>query len=264
MQAVKVLATLQATMSLLKQISRRIRCLTGGDHVICDGRTIPAKHLRFGGANFAKDDVFVRTGETEALRLQRECGLNANTHLLEIGCGTGRLPIGITGAIGDIASYCGVDVSEAAVDWCKRHIETPTMKFIRTNAQNARYNPSGKEHGDKLRLPFGAESFDIIYLYSVFSHLTEEDVIDYLAEFARVLSREGAVFLTAFTEDNVPQYEENPANYKQEWKGALHCVRFEKEHFETLCRNAGLQTASHSYGTETDGQSAYVLKHIKN
>lgn len=259
-----VLATLQATMSLLKRISRRIRCLTGGDHVSCAGKIIPAKHLRFGGKNFADDTVFVHTGETEALRLKRECGLNTNSRLLEIGCGTGRLPIGITSAIGEIKLYCGVDVSEAALDWCARHIETPSMRFIRINARNARYNPAGQETENKLRLPFEAKSFDVIYLYSVFSHLTEEDVSEYLAEFARVLDSEGRVFLTAFTEENVPNYEENPADYKQEWKGALHCVRFEKKYFENLCRTHGLEIASCSYGTETDGQSAYVLKRIKN
>jgi ubiquinone/menaquinone biosynthesis C-methylase UbiE len=247
--------------SVLKAISGQIKSLTGSDRVQIDGQTIPSAHLRFGGANFADDAVFLKTGQTEAKRLENDFGLNDQSRVLEIGCGTGRLPIGILSTVGDIAVYRGVDVSQTAINWCKRHIQKrhPNFRFLHINVRNDRYNPKGRKELKDNVLPFDDKSFDVIYLYSVFSHLSEEDVNEYLAEFKRVLTPGGKVFVTLFVEDDVPSFEENPSDYKQEWKGALHCVRFEKNHFESLVRKHDLTIDTLHYGTETDGQSAYYL-----
>lgn len=256
-----MLCTLQGVASLLKKISGQIRSLTGADRTMCEGWVIPGKQLRFGGKNFADDKAFLRTGQKECERLRKDFGLDWDSRLLEIGCGTGRLPIGILSVMGDIAAYAGVDVSETAVNWCKRHIERnhPVFRFLHLNMANARYNPKGKAVRGVLTLPFADKSFDIAYLYSVFSHLSEKDVVQYLAEFKRLLQAGGKVFLTAFVEESVPSFEENPKGYKQNWHGALHCVRFDRNYFESLCKQHGFTVGSMSYATETDGQSAYKL-----
>lgn len=194
--------------------------------------------------------------------MQEWCGLQGESAILDIVCGTGRLAIGIASALGSVREYRGVDVSETAIDWCARHITPfrPAFRFLWINARNERYNPHGKTIAAEFRLPFANTSFDVIHLYSVFSHMRSADVRTYMREFNRLLKPDGSVFLTAFVEEGVKDEEENPQGYHMEWRGALHCIRFSLPFFTHLAEEAGLHIARHSHGTETDGQSAFVLQ----
>lgn len=248
-------------MPLLTSFARGIFGLLSPETVAFEGQILPARRLRFGGVHFQSDAAFLHSGQAEAKRLQEWCGLSAQSRILDIGCGTGRLPVGILATVGAIAGYTGVDVSEAAIRWCRRHIETrhPSFRFLLTDVKNDRYNPKGEEMGETFSLPLPSSSFDIISLYSVFSHMEERDVRIYLREFRRLLRPEGKVFLTAFVEENVPPVSVNPPDYRMEWKGALHCVRFDKRHFQTLAAGEGFSIVRFDYATETDGQSALLL-----
>ena len=118
-------------MSFLRSIIRATR----KDSILLDGSVIPIADMRFGGANFKDDKDFLETAKKEAKRLMDDCSINKENAVLDIGCGTGRLPIGLLRTIGEKIQYTGVDVSEAAIAWCKRHIEKkhPAYKFIRIN-----------------------------------------------------------------------------------------------------------------------------------
>ena len=108
--------------------------------------------------------------------------------------------------------------------------------------ENTRYNPDGAASDSDFSFPFGDAEFDLITLYSVFTHMLTDGVRTYLKEFDRLLRPEGRIFLTAFLEDNVPDVEENPEGYLgREWKGALHCVRYEREFFQGLLDEAGFK-----------------------
>ncbi|MDA1209169.1 MAG: class I SAM-dependent methyltransferase [bacterium] len=247
--------------SVLKRLIRPILRITKPDSTMYDGVTIPIADMRFGGQNFNNDADFVITAEKESLRLIDDFGLTKESALLEIGCGTGRLPIGIMRTIGKVKKYEGIDVSDAAIDWCKRHIEAhhPEFQFTRINVKNDRYNPDGSIISEEFRLPIANGSYDIIYLYSVFSHMELEDCVLYLKEFKRVLKPGGKVFLTTFIEENVPKFEVNPKDYRTDWKGALHCVRFDKMFFKQLISQYGFQIDAFHYAKETDGQSGVYL-----
>ena len=55
---------------------------------------------------------------------------------------------------------------------------------------------------------------------------------------------------------------ENPEGYGPlEWLGRLHCVRYDRAHYESLVAATGLAVDRFEYGRETDGQSMYVLRH---
>jgi cyclopropane fatty-acyl-phospholipid synthase-like methyltransferase len=233
----------------------------GRDSVACDGTAIPVRRLRFGGEHFARDEDFLQSGTREADRLVRELGLSRDSRLLEIGCGPGRLVIGILRRVGDLAMYRGLDVDAAAIRWCKRHIESahPNFRFELLDLANPRYNPTGTQMDDGFRLELDDCSFDFVYLYSVFSHLLAEDVRVYLREFRRVLVNDGRVFLTAFVEEEVADVSVNPQGYRREWTGPLHCVRYDRAFFERLVGEAGFRVERFVHGQETDGQSAIYL-----
>ncbi len=245
-----------AVTTAIRRFLRRIR----PDAVCVEGSILPVRSMRFGGANFAEDHTFLRSAEAEAERLIRNFGLTRGSHLLEIGCGTGRLPIGILRKVGEIALYRGVDVSEAAVQWCERHIARchPNYRFLHLDMQNARYHPRGKKADSSVELPFEDAAFDIIYAFSVLTHLSEEDIRWYLREWERLLRPTGKIFFTAFVAESVPSVSVNPGEYKQQWKGALHCVRFEKEFFEKMIEEHGFRIDRCSFEAEADEQTGYA------
>jgi SAM-dependent methyltransferase len=150
---------------------------------------------------------------------------------------------------------------ERSILWCKKHIQPvhPKFQFLHTDVWSERYNPKGAKPGATFRLPFDDQSLDIIYLYSVFSHMLTDDVRIYAGEFKRVLASGGSVFLTAFVEDNVPDVVENPVGYKMAWDSVLHCVRYNAAFLKQVFADAGFQISNFVYGQETDGQSAIYL-----
>lgn len=230
--------------------------------VTVEGVSVPPSSIRLGGHNFSADRDFLDSARSEAKRLAQEFGADPSTRILEIGCGVGRLPIGL-GAIGLRSSnYTGVDVDQGSVLWCRRNVDLDGAEFVHLNLANARYNPGGKEIDDRLRLPFEDGSTDVIYLYSVFSHMEGDDVQAYLNEFSRILGRDGRVFLTAFLEEGVEPVSVNPEGYGEfpgEWSGELHCVRFSRDYFQSMVDAAGLSILRLDQGQETDGQTGVYL-----
>lgn len=246
-----------------RQLGRLVHAL-GGETVRYNGVVLPAPHLRFGGPEFRDDEYFLRSAREEADRLMKRLGMTKESRLLDVGCGVGRLPIGILSSLEEVPLYWGLDVSERSVRWCQRHIEShhANFRFLHLDVQNARYRPAGHPIDQDFRLPGSAGSFDIVYLYSVFSHMLTADVKAYLSEFSRLVVAGGRVFLTAFVEQGVPQVLVNPTDYRMAWHGSLHCVRYDREFFEGLIADAGFRADDFEHGVETDGQSGIYLTRL--
>jgi len=193
------------------------------------------------------------------MRLTTRLGFRRDTPILDLGCGTGRLATGILTTIGHAEHYRGVDVSERAIRWCERFItrDHRGFVFLHTDVRHERYNPDGKNALEGFRFPFADAEFEIVYAYSVFSHMRDPDVRLYLDEVQRVTSPTGRLFFTAFAEEDVPDVMENPPNYRVDWGGTpLHCVRYNRKFLEGLVVMAGFGVDRFDYATETNGQSA--------
>ncbi len=223
------------------------------------GVKLPPTVYRMGGAHFRQDDAFVASAVAEVGRLEDEIGLSSESRLLDWGCGAGRLAVGIVEKLGRIDLYHGVDVQQHLIDWAQRHLgDRPGFTFTHVDLANPRYNPGGS---DARTIPGATSDHDGFYAFSVFSHLMDEDTAAYLGEVARLLKPGGRAFVTAFVEDGVPDVEENPRGYGPlEWSGPLHCVRFERQFFEAMVRDAGLEIDRLDHGQEKDGQSLYILR----
>lgn len=214
------------------------------DSVHYKGVDLPPKNLRPCGSNFQDDEFYLESGKREAGRLAENLGLSTDNCLLDVGSGPGRLAIGILERVGEIRRYCGVDVNEDYARWGWKHITSrhPNFQFLHIDVENTRYNPDGVRTDTDFAFPFGDEEFDTICLYSVFTHMLTDGVRAYLKEFQRILRPDGNIYLTAFLEEGVPEVEENPVGYLgREWKGALHCVRYDRDFFERLLNEAGFR-----------------------
>ncbi len=210
-----------------------------------------------GGAHFMDDEEFIATAANDVVRLTTLASLTVDSRLLDWGCGAGRLAVGIREVYGRIADYHGVDVQKPLIDWASANLAGPGFRFTCLDLANERYNPDGS----RVRsLGTGPSSVDVAYAYSVFSHLLAADTAAYLGLLSSALEPGGRALITCFVEDGVPDCVENPEGYGPlEWKGRLHCVRYDRAYFERLVDEAGLQVAGFEYGGETDGQSLYML-----
>ncbi len=219
---------------------------------------LPPSKYRMGGKHFKNDKAFIRTSVKDVKRLEKYCGLNTESAVLDWGCGAGRLAIGIKEHLKSIRDYHGVDVQRELIDWCQVNLAGPGYRFTFVDVSNERYNPDGSP---ERTLSAEAHSVDVFYAYSVFSHMNAADTAGYLEILGHTLTTTGKAFVTCFVEEDVPDWEENPAGYGPlEWKGRLHCTRFSRQYFESLVNSGGLAVDRYEYGRETDGQSLYILR----
>ena len=136
-------------------------------------------------------------------------------HILDFGCGCGRTlryllphvngaspgsadstggPTGNpTGPVRPETTITGVDVNERAIAWCQDHLAPARF-------QTNHVVPP---------LPFAKRSFDLIYSISVFTHLAEENHLQWIAELRRVCCPGGMVILTKHGEHALQRLKES-------------------------------------------------------
>lgn len=155
----------------------------------------PPRRLNFvGSANFiAVGDEFLR-------HLQNLSGVRNDERILDIGCGIGRIAIPLTKYLSSRGSYEGFDIDLRGIHWCERHLTPrfPNFHFQHANIYNKFYNRHGNIAAKDFRFPYPDASFDFAFAASVFTHMLENDITQYLSELRRVLKPEGHYLITFF------------------------------------------------------------------
>lgn len=139
------------------------------------------------GAEFL--DHFVRLGK-----------LTPDDRVLDVGCGVGRMAASLAGYLSSRGSYEGFDVVPSGVQWCQAHI-TPrhaNFQFRTVDLFNKTYNPRGTVAAEDFAFPYPSDSFDFVFMTSVFTHMMPNAVERYLRETVRVLRRGRRSLITWF------------------------------------------------------------------
>lgn len=148
---------------------------------------------------FIGDGDFRKQGEEFFRYFVDLGGLQPNHKILDVGCGIGRMAIPLTRFLTS-SSYEGFDIIHRGVKWCNKTISTryPNFHFQLADVYNKWYNPAGKYSASEYQFPFADESFDFVFLTSVFTHMLPADLKNYFSEITRVLKRKGKTLVTYF------------------------------------------------------------------
>lgn len=156
-------------------------------------RSAPPKDALWRGA--AGDFGPQATKWHETFRLL--CDLKPHHHVLEIGCGAGRMAAPFVSFL-TTGLYLGVDISEEAIAWAQTHVGSANISFTHLDFRNPHYRQDRGADATIARLPFEDRSFDFVFLASVFTHLTSSEVKNYVSETARLLRTGGYALSTYF------------------------------------------------------------------
>jgi ubiquinone/menaquinone biosynthesis C-methylase UbiE len=135
-------------------------------------RKLKARYPIDQAMNLAVGGNYDEIGKTE-LEIVRFAGLCNGMHLLDLGCGSGRLASKV-GADLDIA-YLDIDVVQALLDHAKAN-SPPHFRLLRNCT---------------LSIPLSDDSVDTICAFSLFTPLLHAETFLYLEECRRVLKPDG-------------------------------------------------------------------------
>lgn len=145
---------------------------------------------------------FVRSAQRLIERLPPEVRLS-DVRILDLGCSCGRLAHALRQRLGS-GSYCGLDIDRVTIDWARRHLQAadPRFAFHLADIHSDVYNPAATTSAAAFVFPFGDRSFDTAIAYSLFTHLLEDEVRNYLHEAARCLRPGGCFVFSCFVVDD--------------------------------------------------------------
>jgi SAM-dependent methyltransferase/uncharacterized membrane protein YbhN (UPF0104 family) len=211
------------------------------------GPRVPPPQLRFMGES---DEEFIEIGEALVDSLERGAALREDSRVLDVGCGYGRLAHALLRR-GFGGRYLGLDVLEPHIEWCAANLGDNRFDFRRVDVTNERYNPGGRLSPDDLDL--GGEAFDVVALFSVFTHMWPEDVTASLRLIASALAPGGRAVATFFLLDDEwrrleafgsPEFrlplERAPFCRYESEEEPLHRVGYELDWVLSAGREAGL------------------------
>lgn len=112
-------------------------------------------------------------GQIEA-HLLRQVGLADGMRLVDLGCGSGRLPAVLHGTMN--ISYVGIDIVQALLDYARK--KAPKYEFILHRG---------------LSIPQKDASADMVSAFSLFTHLLHAETYIYLEECVRILKPGGKI-----------------------------------------------------------------------
>ncbi len=143
---------------------------------------------------------FITQGKHQLDLLIEHANIKPNDTVLDVGSGIGRTAVPLTEYLSDKGKYEGFDVVEKGVKWCNSKIKKhyPNFNFTYVPLNNDLYNTNTKK-ASNFKFPYNNNTFDKVFLFSVFTHMSVAEIANYLKEIKRVLKPDGICLSTFFT-----------------------------------------------------------------
>ncbi|MCP2669668.1 class I SAM-dependent methyltransferase [Maricaulaceae bacterium EIL42A08] len=224
---------------------------------------------------------FYETGDRFFESFRDAVDLKTDDHVLDLGCGVGRLARPICAYLDDAGRYAGFDISQRALNYARKTVSGPCqIEFHHADLANAEYRRTGAS-AHSYRFPAEDASVDAALATSLFSHLKADAAEAYLAETGRVLKPGGRILLTAFIveAEDLTSLESGQARlnlqamgegvYAADPRHPERAIGFDRSLFESWAKAAGLSIESRVPGdwrgpaTQQDYQDRLVLRRIE-
>lgn len=169
------------------------------------------------GKIFIGSGDFLKIGNQFFQYFKHYGNLTPDSSVLDIGCGIGRMAVPFTGYLSPNGKYEGFDIVKSGIEWCAKNITSryPNFHFKLIPLQNDLYIDGKLEKAANLKFPYENNSFDFVFLTSVFTHMLEDDVTNYISEIHRVLKDDSICFATFFILDEESESVMNAGGKKQ-------------------------------------------------
>lgn len=162
--------------------------------------TVPPRLRR--GDGKGNERAYVDGGRDLLAYMTEALGLDslAGCRLLDMGCGTK-----FTQAILDydiaIGEYAGVDIYPEMIEFLSGAVKDSRFAFYHMNTHNDMYNPEGEKLSADTRLPLPEGGYDVISLFSVFTHIVPEDYHNMLRVLRPYIKEDGRIIFSLYIEE---------------------------------------------------------------
>jgi SAM-dependent methyltransferase len=126
--------------------------------------------------------------------------ISAHSAVLDVGCGLGKTAIHFATYLQSPGFYEGFDIERPSVEWCIKAISSrfPLIRFKHIDLYSEMYNRAAGKDASKFIFPYASSTFDMVFLASVFTHMFDAQVDNYLREISRVLKPGGTCLSTYY------------------------------------------------------------------
>ncbi len=158
------------------------------------GYVMPPWDIAYDAFGGLEPEKYRELGQLHAAKIAGHIGRHANAHaaagtaltICDWGCGPMRVMRCLPEHAGVANHYIGLDYNPRTIAWASRAFPQFTFRL------NALQPP----------LPLEAESVDVLYCISVFTHLSRKVALDYIADIHRILKPGGLLIATLHGEVN--------------------------------------------------------------
>ena len=171
-------------------------------------RKLPPNHLRVrvgvGNKMINNHDYHLRVGREYWFEWLSQGYCHSESNVTEIGCGCGRIAQYLQGEWFK-GTYHGVDIDSEQIEFCLRRFSDRRFTFaISPHKSNTYRDSHGVTGAQSLGPIIGApDSKDFIFSISLFTHLLEQEVNEYLAACYDALRPSGVIYMTFFCMEHV-------------------------------------------------------------
>ena len=232
-----------AGLQVLNPVDWAIRSVKGLGHLPKLSLRVRSNGLRgqFGGSKF------VRTGGFLLDELKKHGEITPASDILEIGCGVGRNAFSLSTFL-ESGGYTGIDIDKPSVDGAAANAflkkKGYQIKFL--DVDNPEYNPEGRYKASEYVFEFEDNSFDLIFMISVFTHMLPQDIENYVKEISRMLKPGGKLLFSTFIMDYGTTF--GPTNFQYgegDWRSSHEdlpeiCVGYFEDYLTRILTENGL------------------------
>lgn len=180
-----------------------------------------------------KANTFLTSVE-QVQALHRWGVLDHGRRIVDLGCGNGRLAMGLASGNWRI-KYIGVDILRPCIDFCQRtFVDLKDFRFQHLEVANGHYWAKGKP-ADEAVIDVQDGWADLVVAFSLFTHLSTEAAARRYMDEARRILRPGGWLVATWLVDPPYICSDSPARtvYPMEFVTQLYATGWKREREDT-------------------------------